>query len=120
VVSGRDDRIYLEALGAQVTTIEVGVFKVIDAVTDFIKADYKSHKLRLVMETLGLLIALVVSVTFAWTTPHPPLLACYVLWLISAAILGGTSWHRGSFGLTALYGSFLVIDGVGFIRTLLA
>ena len=92
----------------------------IDAVSDFIKADYKSHKLRLCAELCGLLIALCVSITFAWTTPHPPLLACYILWLVSAAILMLTSWHRGSFGLTALYSSFLMIDGVGFIRTLLS
>ncbi len=102
------------------TQIELAGQKMIDAVSQFIIADYQSHRFRLAAEVVGLVIALVVSVTFAWTTPYPPLLACYVLWLISAAILAATSWHRGSFGLTALYGSFLVIDGIGFIRTLLS
>jgi hypothetical protein len=102
------------------TCIEVMGQKMIDAVTDFIKADYESHKLRLCAEGLGLLVSVAVGILLAWTTPHPPMLVCYSLWLLASVLLVSTSWHRGSFGLTALYGSFLVIDGIGFIRTLLS
>lgn len=102
------------------TYIEVVGQKMIDTVIDFIKADYESHKLRLCAELLGLLVSIAVAVLFAWTTPQPPMLICYSLWLSASVLLVGTSWHRGSFGLTALYASFLVIDGIGFIRTLLS
>jgi hypothetical protein len=92
----------------------------IDATLRFIQADYASHRLRLCAEGLGLLVSVAVAILLAWTTPHPPMLLCYSLWLFASLLLVSTSHHRGSFSLTALYGSFLFIDGVGFIRTLMA
>ena len=85
---------------------------------DFIKRDYKSNSIRLLLELIGMILGLGVALLFAITTPAPLMVYAYIGWLISALLLCGCSWHRGSVGLTVLYGAYLVIDGVGFLRTL--
>jgi len=92
----------------------------IAATIDFIKSDYRSHPLRLCVEALGMGISLGVSGLIALTTPVPPMVLCYVLWEIGSALLVSASYSRGSTGLVALYGGFLVIDAIGLVRTLLA
>lgn len=99
--------------------VEVIGFKMIDAVVEFVKTDYESHKMRLAAEGLGFLLSVGVSLLFAWTTPHPPLIWCYSMWMAASSLLVTTSWHRGSFGLTAIYGAFLLIDFVGLWRTVM-
>lgn len=84
----------------------------------FLQADYRSHKLRLVGELTGMVLSIGVACLLAWTTPVPPMILAYSIWLLASSILMMTSYSRGSFGLTALYGAFLLIDAIGFIRTL--
>lgn len=86
---------------------------------DFIMKDYESHKLRLVLEVIGMLLGAGASVLLAATTPHPPMIYAYIMWLFSALLLSTCSWHRGSVGLTVLYLAYLVIDGIGCYRTLI-
>ena len=85
---------------------------------DYIRRDFQSHQVRALCETLGMLIAVGVSLTLAATTPTVPLVPCYLGWVVSAILLGGCSWHRGSFGLAVTYSAFLIIDTVGLLRTL--
>jgi len=87
------------------------------ATREFIKTDYESHKLRLGAEALGMLISLGVALIIMVTTPHPPMLLCYVLWELASLLLLSASYSRGSLGLTVLYSGFLVIDFVGLVRT---
>jgi len=91
----------------------------IAATLEFIKTDYTSHPVRHVAEVIGMLIGLAVAVVIAVTTPAPPLLGCYILWNVASVLLLCASYSRGSFGLMALYGGFLIIDSVGLIRTLM-
>lgn len=92
----------------------------ITATLDFIKTDWKSHKLRLCAEATGTCISLGATILIALTTPFPPMLLCYVCWEIASALLVSASYSRGSFGLVALYSGFLVIDAIGLIRTILS
>ena len=85
---------------------------------DYIQKDFEAHALRASLEILGMLIGVGMSILLAVTTPYPPMLYAYIGWLISAALLGGCSWHRGSVGLTVTYGCYLVIDGIGLARTI--
>ena len=91
----------------------------ISTALDFIRADYHSHKFRLCAEVLGMVISLFVAILIAWTTPHPPMLYCYILWMFASVLLVGASLSRHSTGFVVLYGSFLVIDGIGLLRTIL-
>lgn len=90
----------------------------IDITIQFVKADWHSHKLRLACEALGMLLSIGVAIVLALTTPHPPMLLCYGLWLLASGLLVSTSYSRGSVGLTALYGCFLIVDSIGALRTL--
>lgn len=85
---------------------------------DYIRKDYHSCKPRAVGETIGMLVAVGVSVLLAVTTPHVPMVPAYVGWLIASVLLGFCSWHRGSFGLAVTYAAFFVIDGIGLLRTI--
>lgn len=85
---------------------------------DYIYKDFQSHALRASLEVLGMLIGVGMSILLAITTPYPPMLYAYIGWLISAALLGLCSWHRGSFGLSTTYACYLVIDGIGLARTI--
>lgn len=85
---------------------------------DWIRQDYRAHKVRMILELMGMILALSVSLLLALTTPNPPMLYAYIGWMLSAMLLGGCSWHRGSLGLTVTYLGFLVIDGCGLMHTL--
>lgn len=85
---------------------------------DYIYKDFQSHALRASLEVIGMLIGVGMSILLAVTTPYPPMLYAYIGWLISAALLGLCSWHRGSFGLATTYACYLVIDGIGLARTI--
>jgi hypothetical protein len=92
----------------------------IASTVEFIKKDYATHPLRLLVESLGMGISLGATMLIAATTPFPPMLLCYVLWEIASALLLSASYSRGSTGLVALYSGFLVIDAIGLARTLLS
>lgn len=89
----------------------------IDATSQFILADWQSHKLRLAAEACGVSLSIGIALVLAWTTPNPPMLVCYAGWNLASVLLVLSSYSRGSVGLTVLYGAFLLIDTVGLVRT---
>lgn len=92
----------------------------IDATTKFIIADWQSHKLRLSVEAMGMALSIAIGCVLAYTTPHPPMIVCYIGWDLASFMLMCASYSRGSVGLTALYGAFLVIDTIGLVRTVIS
>jgi hypothetical protein len=90
------------------------------AILAFARTDFQSHRVRWCAEFLGMVLSVGVAGLLALTTPYPPLLLCYIGWLGASGLLVTTSYHRGSFGMTALYTLFLVIDSLGLVRTLLS
>jgi hypothetical protein len=86
---------------------------------EYIRADYKSHKLRMLAECVGMVLSVAVALLLAVTTPNPPMLYAYIGWNLASSLLMTCSFHRGSVGLGTMYLVFLVIDTVGLVRTIL-
>ena len=90
----------------------VGIF-------NWIKDDYKSHRIRFCFEVLAWAISIGCSLTMAITVPTPPLLALYPVWITGCAIYAGCAYSRGSFGMLANYILLTTIDTIGLARMLI-
>lgn len=86
---------------------------------DWIKSDYRSNRLRFVVEFLAWAISIGCALTMALTVPNPPLLALYPVWITGCAMYAWASWTRKSFGMLANYILLTTIDSVGLLRMML-
>jgi len=86
---------------------------------DWIRDDFKSHRVRFVVELLAWAISIGCSITMALTVPNPPLLALYPVWIAGCAMYAWASWTRQSFGMLANYLLLTAIDSMGLIRMLM-
>jgi hypothetical protein len=85
---------------------------------DWIQDDFKSNRVRFIVELLAWAVSIGCSITMAVTVPNPPLLALYPIWIIGCAMYAWASWTRKSFGMLANYLLLVTIDSVGLIRML--
>ena len=85
----------------------------------WIRDDFKSHRIRFVIELLAWAISIGCSITMALTVPNPPLLALYPLWVLGCALYSWAAWTRKSFGMLANYILLTTIDSIGLIRMIL-
>ena len=85
---------------------------------DWIRNDFKSNRVRFVVELLAWAISIGCSITMALTVPDPPLLALYPVWILGCAMYAWASWTRQSFGMLANYCLLTTIDTIGLIRML--
>ena len=85
---------------------------------DWIKDDFRSHRLRFVAELLAWGISVGCSLTMAVTVPNPPLLALYPAWIAGCVIYSWAAHSRKSFGMFANYILLTSIDILGFVRLL--
>jgi hypothetical protein len=85
---------------------------------DWIKDDFKSNRVRFIIELLAWAISIGCSITMASTVPNPPLLVLYPIWIAGCAMYAWASWTRKSFGMLANYILLVSIDSVGLIRML--
>ena len=92
---------------------------ILAGIFDWIRDDFKSHKLRFCLEVLAWAISIGCSITMAVTVPNPPLLALYPVWITGCAIYAWCAYSRRSFGMLANYILLTTIDTVGLIRMLL-
>jgi hypothetical protein len=86
---------------------------------DWIRDDFKSNRVRFVVELLAWAISIGCSITMALTVPTPPLLALYPIWISGCAMYAWASYTRKSFGMLANYILLTTIDTVGLARMLL-
>jgi hypothetical protein len=84
----------------------------------WIKDDFKSHRIRFVIELLAWAISIGCSITMALTVPNPPLLALYPVWILGCALYAWAAWTRKSVGMLANYMLLVTIDLIGLIRML--
>jgi hypothetical protein len=82
----------------------------------WIKDDFKSHRIRFVIELLAWAISIGCSITMALTVPNPPLLALYPVWITGCALYAWAAWTRKSFGMLANYILLTTIDTIGLLR----
>jgi hypothetical protein len=85
---------------------------------DWIRDDWKSGKVRFVIEILAWAISIGCSITMALTVPNPPLLILYPIWITGCAMYLWCAFTRKSFGMVANYLLLVSIDTVGLIRML--
>jgi hypothetical protein len=85
----------------------------------WIKDDFKSHRVRFVIELVAWAISVGCSITMAFTVPNPPLLALYPVWIAGCSLYAWASWTRKSFGMLANYLLLTTIDTVGLVRMML-
>ena len=85
---------------------------------EWIKHDFKSHRIRFVVELLAWAVSIGCSITMAVTVPNPPLLALYPVWISGCAMYAWAAWTRKSFGMLANYILLTTIDSIGLVRML--
>jgi hypothetical protein len=86
---------------------------------DWIQDDFKSNRIRFVIELVAWAISIGCAITMAVTVPTPPLLALYPIWITGCALYAWASWTRKSFGMLANYLLLVSIDSMGLTRMLL-
>ena len=86
---------------------------------DWIKDDWRSNKLRFIVELVAWAVSIGCSITMAVTVPNPPLLALYPVWISGCAMYAWAAYTRKSFGMLANYILLTSIDTVGLIRMLI-
>ena len=85
---------------------------------DWIRDDFKSNRIRFIVELLAWVVSIGCSITMAATVPNPPLLGLYPIWITGCAMYAWASWTRKSFGMLANYLLLTTIDTVGLLRML--
>ena len=85
---------------------------------DWIKEDWRSHRIRFIIELLAWAISIGCSITMALTVPNPPLTTLYPIWITGCAMYGWAAYTRKSFGMLANYLLLTTIDTIGLVRML--
>ena len=83
---------------------------------NWIREDYKSHRVRFLLEVLAWAISIGCSLTMAVTVPNPPLFQLYPVWITGCGIYAWCAFSRRSFGMLANYILLVSIDTVGLVR----
>jgi hypothetical protein len=84
----------------------------------WIKDDWRSHKVRFLVEVLAWIISIGCSIVMALTVPNPPLIILYPIWIAGCAMYAWAAYTRKSFGMLANYLLLTAIDTVGLVRML--
>jgi hypothetical protein len=85
---------------------------------EWIRDDWKSHKIRFCIELLAWAISIGCSIVMALTVPNPPLLILYPVWITGCALYAWAAYTRKSFGMLANYILLTTIDTIGLVRML--
>lgn len=82
----------------------------------WVKEDFKSNRLRFVLEVTAWVLSIGCALTMALTVPNPPLKYLYFPWVASTIVYAGCAYSRRSFGMLANYLLLAVIDGTALVR----
>jgi len=85
---------------------------------NWIHDDWKSGRVRFVVECVAWAISIGCAIAMAATVPTPPLLILYPIWILGCAMYAWAALTRKSFGMLANYLLLTTIDIVGLIRML--
>lgn len=92
------------------------MFEIFGPTIQWIKDDYKSHKLRFALESIAWVLSVGCALTMALTVPNPPLKFLYIPWVTSTLLYAGCAYSRRSFGMLGNYFLLFVIDFTALIR----
>ena len=93
---------------------------IVTGIFDWIQDDYRTNRIRFIVELLAWAVSIGCSITMALTVPSPPLLYMYPVWISGCAMYAWAAWTRKSFGMLANYILLTTIDSVGLARMLLS
>ena len=96
------------------------MLNILSGIFDWIQADYRTNRVRFVVELAAWAISIGCSVTMAITVPNPPFLIMYPVWITGCAMYAWAAWTRKSFGMLANYLLLTTIDSIGLARMLLS
>jgi len=82
----------------------------------WIKEDYKSNRIRCVLEVLAWFMSIGCAIAMAVTVPNPPFLILYPLFIIQCMIFAWAAYTRKSVGMLANYMLLVTIDSIGLFR----
>jgi hypothetical protein len=85
---------------------------------DWIREDWKSGKVRFIVEILAWAISIGCAIAMALTVPNAPLIILYPIWILGCAMYAWAAYTRKSVGMLANYLLLVTIDIVGLIRML--
>ena len=83
---------------------------------EWIKNDWRSNRIRFIVELLAWAVSIGCTITMATTVPNPPLLTLYPIWISGCAMYAWAAYTRKSFGMLANYILLTTIDSVGLVR----
>jgi len=92
---------------------------ILAGIFDWIRDDYRTHRLRFCVELLAWAVSIGCSLTMAITVPNPPLILLYPVWISGCAMYAWAAYTRKSFGMLANYILLTSIDTVGLARMLM-
>ena len=92
---------------------------ILAGIFEWIRDDYRTNRIRFVVELLAWAVSIGCSVTMALTVPTPPLLYMYPVWISGCAMYAWAAYTRKSFGMLANYILLTTIDSIGLARMLL-
>jgi hypothetical protein len=82
----------------------------------WINVDYRSNRIRFLIELLAWAISIGCSITMALTVPNPPLPVLYPIWIVGCSMYAWAAYTRKSFGMLANYLLLVTIDSIGLFR----
>lgn len=91
---------------------------IVSSTVRWIKDDFRSHRIRFIIELTAWVLSIGCSLVMAFTVPNPPLLMLYPVWITGCAMYGWAAWTRRSFGMLANYCLLVTIDIIGLVRML--
>jgi hypothetical protein len=95
------------------------MFEIFRPTVDWIKDDFRSYRLRFIIELTAWAISIGCAAVMAFTVPAPPLLALYPIWITGCTLYAWAAWTRKSFGMLANYLLLTTIDAIGLVRLLI-
>lgn len=84
----------------------------------WIKEDWKSNRVRFLVEVIAWAMSIGNSIAMAVTVPNPPLLILYPIWIAGCGMYAWAAYTRRSFGMLANYLLLTTIDTIGLTRLL--
>jgi hypothetical protein len=85
---------------------------------NWIADDWKSGRVRFIIECVAWAISIGCAIAMALTVPNPPLIILYPIWILGCAMYAWAAYTRKSVGMLANYLLLVTIDIVGLIRML--
>ena len=82
----------------------------------YVKEDWKSHRVRFCAEVFAWSCSVVSAIMFAATVPNIPVVPLYSIFIAGCCASAWACWTRRSFGLLANSAFLVTIDSIGLIR----